>query len=231
MKKWMRLLLIAVLPTMVLVGCDDDDDDLDLLEEEANVMVVHASPDAPAVDLYVDNEEVSATALNYPNNTGYLELEEGTRNIKVTAAGAGLGSPVINADVDLEADENYTIFASGTLGSIEPLVLQDDLTEPAAGRAHVRFVHLSPDAPNVDVVVQNGPTLFSDIEFQEATGFMPVDAGTYTLEVQPVNSDDAAVTTTLTLQAGTIYTVFAKGFLTLPAGNNNALGAEVIVNN
>ncbi len=226
----MKLLLVAVLPTMVLASCDDDDDDLDIVEDEANVMVVHASPDAPAVDLYLDNTLVNATPLNYPGNTGYLDVEAGTRNIKVTAAGAGVGSPVINADVPFEEDKDYTVFAVNTLGNIEPLVLEDNLTDPAAGKAHVRVVHLSPDAPNVDVVVQGGPELFSDLEFKEATAFTPVDAGTYTLEVQPVGTDLAAVTATLTLEAGKIYTVFAKGFLTPPAGNNNNLGVEVIVN-
>lgn len=227
----MRLLLLAAVPTMLLTSCDDDDDDLDLLEEEANVMVVHASPDAPAVDLYVDDEKVNASALNYPDNTGYLEVEEGDRNIKVTAAGAGIGSPVINADVDLDEDEYYTIFAVDELNNIGALVLEDDLTEPASGKAHVRVVHLSPDAPNVDVVVQGGPTLFSDLEFREATAFTPVDAGTYTLEVQPVGSDDAAITTTLTLQEGVIYTVFARGYAAPPTGNSNTLDLEVIVNN
>ncbi|CAM3484759.1 DUF4397 domain-containing protein [Pontibacter korlensis] len=107
----------------------------------------------------------------------------------------------------------------------------DDLTAPASGKAHVRFVHLSPDAPNVDVVVQGGPVLFSDMEFKEASAFTPVDAGSYTVEVQPVNSDDAAVSATLNLQSGKIYTVFARGFLSPPSGNMNMLGAEVIENN
>ncbi|WP_229802138.1 DUF4397 domain-containing protein [Pontibacter akesuensis] len=227
----MRLTLVAVLPVMFFTSCEDDDDDLDLQEEQANVMVVHASPDAPGVDLYVDDAKVNSSALNYPNNTGYLEVEEGDRNFKVTAAGAGLGNPVIDADVMLDADKNYTVFAAGRLANIEPVVLEDNLAAPAAGKAHVRFVHLAPDAPNVDVVVQGGPTLFSDLQFKEATAFTPVDAGSYTLEVQPVGTDNAAVTATVMLQSGKIYTIFAKGLLSPPAGNNNALGAEVIVNN
>ncbi|PRY16167.1 uncharacterized protein DUF4397 [Pontibacter ummariensis] len=231
MKNWMKVMVLAMMPLVLLTSCDDDDEELDLLDEQANVMVIHASPDAPAVDLYVDNEQVNTAALNYPNNTGYLQLEEGTRNFKVTAAGAGLGSPVINADVPLVEDMNYSIFAVNTLGNIEPLVLEDNLTEPAEGKAHVRLVHLSPDAPNVDVVVQGGPTLFSNIGFKDATAFMPVDAGTYTLEVQPVGTDNTALTETLTLEEGMIYTVFAKGFLSPPEGNNNTLDTEVIVNN
>ncbi|TPE44849.1 DUF4397 domain-containing protein [Pontibacter mangrovi] len=231
MKKWMKLMMLAVVPTLFLASCDDDDDDMDLVVDQASVMVVHASPDAPGVDLYVDNTKVNSAALNYPDNTGYLDVEAGERNFKVTAAGAGVGSPVINADVDLEKDMSYTVFAADMLSDITPVVLEDDLIMPASGQAHVRFVHLSPDAPDVDVVVQGGPELFTDIEFKEATAFTPVAAGSYTVEVQPVGTDVAAVTATLDLQPGKIYTVFAKGFLNPPTDNMNTLGAEVIVNN
>ncbi|MFD2512884.1 DUF4397 domain-containing protein [Pontibacter locisalis] len=231
MKNWMKILFMAVMPAMLFVSCDDDDDDLDLLEDSAQVMVVHASPNAPAVDLYVDNQKVNASALNYPNNTGYLDVEAGNRNIKVTPAGAGVNDAVINANVDLDEDVFYSVFAADVVSSIEPVVLVDDLTEPAAGRAHVRFVHLSPDAPAVDIAVQNGPVLFSNIEFKENTAFMPVNAGSYTLEVRPTGSSNAVLTPTVNLVEGGIYTIFAKGFVTPPAGNNNTLGAEVIINN
>ncbi|WP_439881298.1 DUF4397 domain-containing protein [Pontibacter sp. MBLB2868] len=231
MKNWTKLLLLAIMPALFFTSCDDDDDDLDLLENTAQVMVIHASPDAPAVDLYVDNQKVNPSALNYPNNTGYLELEAGTRNIKVTPAGADVSSAVINADVDLDEDVAYSVFAADVVSSIEPVVLVDNLAEPATGKAHVRFVHLSPDAPTVDIAVQNGPVLFSDIEFKEGTAFMPVDAGTYNLEVRPAGSTSVVLSPTVNLVEGGIYTIFAKGFVTPPSGNSNALGAEVIVNN
>ncbi|MDX5481721.1 MAG: DUF4397 domain-containing protein [Hymenobacteraceae bacterium] len=227
----MKLLLLAVVPTMFLASCDDDDDDLDLLEGTAQVMVIHASPDAPAVDLYVDNDQVNTTALNYPDNTGYLEVDEGTRNIKVTPAGAGAANAVINADIDFDEDQNYSIFAVDEVANISALVLEDDLTDPATGRAHVRFVHLSPDAPAVDVAVQNGPVLFPNTAFRGATAFAPVDAGTYTLEVRLAGTDDVVLTEEVTLQSGVIYTIFARGFVEPPEGNNNELGAEIIVNN
>lgn len=230
MKKSIKLLLLAVLPAVFLASCDDDDD-LNLLEDNAQVMVVHASPDAPAVDLYVDDAKVNTTALNYPNNTGYLEVDNGNRNFKVTPAGAAISSAVINANVNLEDDKAYSVFAANTVSSIEAVVLEDDLSEPASGKAHVRFVHLSPDAPAVDIAVENGPVLFSNIQFKGNTAFTPVDAGTYTLEVRPAGSTDAVLTTPVQLTDGGIYTIFARGFLTPPSGNSNSLGAEVIVNN
>ncbi|AMM51347.1 cell wall anchor protein [Rufibacter sp. DG15C] len=233
MKKWMKLCLMAALPTLLFTtACDDDDEDAPAVEQKANVMVVHASPNAPTVDLYVDGTKVNNTALAYPRNTGYLQVETGTRNIRVTPSGSGVASAVIDANLTLAANMNYSVFAAGPVNNITAVVVEDNLTAPAAGRAHVRFIHLAPDAPNVDVVVQaTNANLFSNIAFKGSTAFTPVNAGSYTLLVQPVGTDVNAVTATVNLQAGKIYTVFAKGFLVPPAGNTNTLGAEVIVNN
>ncbi|MBF8964801.1 DUF4397 domain-containing protein [Pontibacter sp. FD36] len=228
MKKWMKIMMLAVLPAMVLTSCDDDDDDMTVIEN-ANVMVVHASPDAPGVDLLVDDEKVNSTALTYPNNTGYLEVPAGRRNVKVNAAGTN--TSVINANLDLERNMNYSVFAINTLSNIEPLVLMDDLTAPASGNAHVRFVHLSPDAPAVDVAVTGGPVLFSNSEFKEASPFAPVPTGTYNLEVRLAGTETVVLAVpNVQLASGRIYTVFARGFVSPPAENMNSLGAEIITN-
>ncbi|WP_232058354.1 DUF4397 domain-containing protein [Nibribacter ruber] len=229
----MKFSLLAVLPAVFLTtACDDDDEDSPMVEQKANVMVVHAAPNAPTVDLFVDGTKVNSTALAYPRNTGYLQVAAGSRNVKVAPSGAGAANAVIDANLNLTANTNYSVFAAGPLTALTAVVVEDNLTAPAAGRAHVRFIHLSPDAPNVDVVVQGTTSnLFSNIQYKGSTAFKPVNAGTYTLLVQPVGTDVNAVTANVTLQAGKIYTVFAKGFLNPPAGNNNSLGAEVIMNN
>lgn len=229
MKKWMKIMLLAIMPAIVLTSCDDDDDDDMGLNETASVMVVHASPDAPGVDLLIDDTKVNTAALTYPNNTGYLDVEAGRRNVKVNAAGTS--TTVINANLDLERDQNYSVFAINTLSNIEPLVLEDDLTAPASGKAHVRFVHLSPDAPAVDIAVTNGPVLFSNRAFKSATDFTPVDATSYDLEVRLAGTNTVVLSVPgVQLASGRIYTIFAKGFVAPPTGNNNALGAEVIIN-
>ena len=222
-------MLLAIMPAIVLTSCDDDDDDGMGLNETASVMVVHASPDAPGVDLLVDNNKVNTAALTFPNNTGYLDVNAGRRNVKVNAAGTS--TTVIDANLDLEEDQNYSVFAINTLSNIEALVLEDDLTAPASGKAHVRFVHLSPDAPAVDIAVTNGPVLFSNRAFKSATAFTPVDAASYDLEVRLAGTNTVVLSVPgVQLASGRIYTIFARGFVTPPAGNNNSLGAEVIIN-
>ena len=224
--------LFALLPLfglLFIAACEEEDDnnnDDDTTPATANVLVTHASPDAPGADLLVDSVIVNSSAMTFPNNTGYLEVESGTRNVQVNASGTS--NTVINADLDLMADNNYSVFAIDSLASISALVLEDDLTAPAAGNAHVRFVHLSPDAPAVDIT-SAGTTLFPNTSFGEATAFSPVPEGTYTIDVLLNSTSDTALTVPdLVLENGKIYTVWASGFA---GGGTPALGAQVIVNN
>lgn len=194
---------------------------------QANVLVIHASPDAPGVDLLVDDVKQNTSALTYPQNTGYLKVNAGSRNLKVNVAGTT--TTVINANVTLEQDKSYSVFAIDSVKKISAVVVADDLSTPAAGKAHVRFIHLSPNAPAVDIAVDGGAVVFPNTSFKVGTAFTPLDAGTYDLEVRVAGTQTVALDLDpLTLEAGKIYTVFAKGFLT--ADGVQALGAEIIVN-
>lgn len=219
----LRLAALGLVAATALTGCYDNPIGPTW---RAHVMAVHASPDAPGVDLLVDGK-VAGTNLTYPNNTGYLSVKPGTRNLKVNATGTT--TTVIDANVKLMRNTNYTVFATGALAGIAPLVLVDDLSTPAAGKAHVRFVHLSPDAPAVDVAVQGGPVVFGNRAFKDATDFTPLAAGTYDLEVRLAGTNTVVLPLPgITLQAGKIYTVFAKGFV--GGSGAQALGAQIIVN-
>lgn len=216
--------------SVMLVSCKKEKND------EASVLVTHASPNAPGVDLLVDNVKVNATALTFPNNTGYLKVNAGTRNIKVNAAGTS--TTVINADIPFTKDKNYSVFAYNQLASIGAILVEDNLAAPASGKAHIRFFHLSPGAPAVTVGVLSGSTftaVFSNRSFETQTtaaanqAFTPVDAGTYTFDVRVAGTSTSVLNLPgITLQAGKIYTVFARGIV----GNTTTpLGASIILHN
>jgi hypothetical protein len=187
----------------------------------ARVRVVHASPDAPAVDVWV-NGAVAFSNAPFKGITSYAELAPGSYQVQVSPTGA-TEPIVIDATLDLAADTDYTVVAVGTLDSIEPLVLVDNNSAPAAGKAHVRFVHASPDAPAVDIAVANGgPVLFSNVAFKGTGDYLPVDAGTYDLEVRLAGTDTVALSVPgVSLEEGKVYTVFAMGL----AGGEPALTA------
>jgi hypothetical protein len=215
----------------LVVSCSKSDD------PKARIMAVHASPNAPGVDVLVDNTKVNSSALTFPNNSGYLSVNAGTRNIKINVAGTS--TTVINANLSVVADKNYTVFAVDSVAKISAIAVEDNLATPASGKAHIRFFHLSPNAPSVDVGVLNGSTftgVFNNRSFETQSSaaanaaFTPVDAGTYTFQVRVAGTSTVALTIPgVTLQAGKIYTVFAKGFL--GGAGAEALGAQIINNN
>jgi hypothetical protein len=223
------LILAVSLISLSFIGCDDEETPVapTPLSSNSLVKVIHASPDAPGVDLLVDNT-IAGTNLTFPNNTGYLTVPSGTRNVKVNVTGTS--TTVIEANVNFMKDNNYSVFAVNSVANIEAVLVEDDLTSPAQGKAHVRFIHLSPDAPPVDITLTDGTVVFGNKSFKEFTAFTPLDAGSYDLEVRVAGTTNVALDLpVLSLEAGKIYTVFAKGFL---SGNGvQQLGAEIIVNN
>ena len=228
MKNVMMKSLVAVL-TLFMFSCDKDDD---VEPGQAQVMVVHASPNAPAVDVRVNNA-VALSNVAYPANSNYLAVNAGSTNIKVSPTSTTTN--VIDATVDLNANTSYSVFAIDSVNKIKAAVVSDNLATPASGKAHVRFFHFSANAPAVDIAVAGGPVLFSNRSFNDQSSnasvanFTPLDAGTYNLEVRVAGTSTVALAVPgVVLTAGKIYTVFAKGFL--GGTGAQALGAQVIVN-
>lgn len=183
------------------------------------VRVMHASPDAPAVDIFVDGQK-AVTALAFPKDTGYVSLPAGPHNVKVFASpSTGSGAPVLEANLTVGAGKDYTVLAIGQLGNstLALLPLEDNNAVPAEGKAHIRLIHASPDAPAVNVAVGGTKTnVFSNVAFKGVGAYTPVAAGSYDLDVNVASSGQTAKTVTgLSLGNKGVYTAVAVGL----AGN------------
>jgi hypothetical protein len=175
-------------------------------QDEAFVRVVHASPDAPNVDVWVDGEAV-LTDVPFTAVSDYLTLPAGTYNVQVTATGAT--DPVIDADLTLEAGTSYTVAATGMLADIAAIVLVDDRI-PTDNQSKLRVFHVSPSAPaEVDVAVTDGPIVVEGLAYREATDYLTLDPGTYPLEIRAADDEAAALALEANLEAGQNYTAIA----------------------
>jgi hypothetical protein len=173
---------------------------------EARVRVVHASPDAPNVDVWVDGETV-LTDVPFGAVSDYLTVPAGTYNIQVTATGDT--TPVIEADLEFAGGSSTTIAAYGLLADITAAVFSDD-TMVAEGQAKLRAIHLSPSAPaSVDIAVQGGDVVVPGLAYPEASGYLTLDPGDYPLEIRAAGDTAAALAFDVTLEANTNYTAFA----------------------
>jgi hypothetical protein len=209
----LKLLTLLFAATTLTTACSDDDDNTGP-DGEARVRVVHASPDAPDVDVLVDDAEVVGD-VSYLTASDYLEVPAGDHNLKVNAAGTT--TTVIDEDVSLVDGTDYTVIASGLLAAIEPIVLEDDNSPPAAGTARVRAIHGAPSAAAVDVYVTAPdvdleaelPTL-GNVEFGDVADYIEAPVGDYQVRVTPAGTKTVVIDSgTLTLESGQVRTAIA----------------------
>lgn len=179
--------------------------------DQAKVRIVHASPDAPAVDITVNGETVVENA-EFKAVTDYLMVPAGEHEVSIFAAGTvEEGNPVLTTTLAVEEGKAYTALAINKLESLEVAVTNDDTTT-GADKAKVRVGHFSPDAPNVDVAVTGGDVLFADAPFKGVTEYAEVDPMTVDLEVRVAGTEDVVLSLPGTeLKGNMIYTVLAVG--------------------
>jgi hypothetical protein len=218
-------LFAALLP---VTSCSNDDNNpVNPGSQQSRVMTVHTVPDGPAVDVLVDGVVV-VPSLDYLGSTTYLTVNAGTRNVRLNLAGTT--NTLAESNVLVQSNRSSTVFAVGLATSAEVVMLNDDLSAPAPGQAKVRFVHLAPDGPPVDLAVAGGAVVFSNTAFKGDKPFQSIAAGTYDLELRAAGTVTVLLPMpSITFEAGKIYTVYARG---LVAGTGpTALGASLLTHN
>jgi hypothetical protein len=139
--------LVALL-SLSLVACFDSNSDNND-KDSAYVRVLHASPDAPNVDVLVDG----AAALEnvaYQQGSGYLKVDAGARAISIRVNGTE--TIALAQDLTLAANGYYSVIAQNNVASLELEVL-DDTTKKNNGSTDLTVVHSSTTAGSVDVYV------------------------------------------------------------------------------
>ncbi len=204
------------------------------VERAAQVRVAHFSPDAPAVDVYVDGE-VAVEALEYPVVTDFLELEPGTYSIAVAPAGTSLDDAVIGPlNVAFEEQSVQTIAAVGSVdaGTLTATVIVEDGNPISEDNARVTFIHAVEDAPGVDVYGSNA-LLVQSLRFPSANsdgGFTrEIPAGEINFTITVAENRDAVLASAnnIDLEDGVFYIVAAIGTAEEP-GLLVVTGDEVI---
>ncbi|MGB5256509.1 MAG: DUF4397 domain-containing protein [Woeseiaceae bacterium] len=206
--------------------------------------VVHGSPSAPPVNVYVTgatDDLASSTPVNgtgtplaFEGFTPQLERPEGDYRIRVVADGDATLTPVFDTGdtpITLAAGADLLIVAIDNTGPgaspVDLIVLDGTAAtqiEDAATPASAIAVHLSPDAPAVDILADDTSTpaddaipLVRNVSFGEFCDLNAIPApADYTLSVV-ANADNSIVATQFSLgvQPSTQATAIVTGFLDL----------------
>lgn len=178
--------------------------------QNAFVRILHASPNAPAVDIYV-NDKLFVKGIRYKGFSKYYSVPAGTYSVKAYPAGQRV-NPVLSTTVTISTNTIQTIAAIGTLPNISIQSIPEPKQQIIPSKAYVRFVHLSPNAPRVDVGVAGGAALFKNVGYKEVTSYIPVDSGFYTFEVRATGTGERVLhVPNIHLLPNRFYTVYAVG--------------------
>jgi hypothetical protein len=229
MKKTLFSLLGSLAVIAGVVSCNTKDQNP--TPPIATFGIVHASPDAGNVDVYVGGN-LAAQNFAYGADTGYFAVTPGTYTLQF--APTGTTNFVINTNIMLSPATTYSIFAIDSLSAIKAAVVTDSFTTPSTDSVRVRFFHFSPDAPAVDVAIAGGSTLFGNRTFNDQSAnasyqsFTTIAAGTYNLEVRTAGTSTVVLPVpAITLEGGKVYTLYAKGFLTGTGTQSLAIGTVI----
>lgn len=214
----------------------------------AHISFVNARPQNVGIQFWTYTTQVTKTAVLPNTKTDYIDTQFGDVQINFTegtstsykasrqfgnsAAFTSTGGP--NGPI---ATYYHTVFAiRNNEGTADSLILfYDDLSAPPAGKAKVRFVHLSSGVSAVDVSVNGGTSLFTNVGYGQAGGevlsgegynvwslgpFVNVDAGEVSFSVTKSADHSGLSVFDYELVAGKIYTVYI-----------NETGATVLTHN
>jgi hypothetical protein len=178
-------------------------------------------PGVGEVDVHLGTgDELGSAALTSfaPKETtdGYLEVPAGDYRIRITPA----DSETVAYDsgiVPLQAGLSYFVTALDRESGFAPASTVALLDDPAFvaledQRTRVRAMHLSPDAPAVDVLV-NGDVVLDNFAFREVSEYLTVLPGAYTVGVAATGTTSSVADLDVTLEPGMAYSVLATGLL------------------
>jgi len=182
-------MLLALAP-LALAACHDGNSS-SAPQASPQIQVLHASPDAPAVNVLV-NGTVAFPNLDYGQGTGYTTLNSGSYAIEVQAQTPGTPTTVIGpSSLTFAANTIYTIVAEGPVASLGPVIFTRPETAVASTSVRVEVLHAAPNAPSVSVWVTapgadlSSTTPLGTFSFQGSLPPATVAAGQYEIRVTP----------------------------------------------
>lgn len=179
--------------------------------EPALLRVMHDSPDAPPVDVYVNGERVLEN-IGYTVTTEYLQVAPGQQFIQVVPTGQGVENAVIEAMVDLIRGEPYTVVAVNNVANIQALVLSDKDENLPADLASVRVIHASSNTGAFDIRPVGSEIPFLTDQFFTSADYVSLPPGVYQFEVLSSETGELLVTSPeFRFEAGWVYSITLTG--------------------
>lgn len=230
--------LSAVVIGLASCGGGDNDNNTGYVEQiNSEIRVLHASQDAPMVNVNLDGAE-ALSGVDFSQSSELINLQGESHSISVDGILPGGAATVIGpVDLTFMDDMIYEIVAVGSVSNIEPVVVsrEKDFDEKMV---RVQVLHAFSGAPLVDVHVTapgdmlSSGTVLGSFDFKETLGPVEIGAGDYRIRVTlPGDLDALYDSGTVSLPVGSDVFIAAIGNTTITdAGVGSPVALSVAVN-
>jgi hypothetical protein len=184
-----RAAALALLGTVLtLTGCQA----IVSSAPEAQVRVIHATPDTAGLDIYQGSNAL-AYNLGFGTVTSYIPLTPGTYTIHADTAGSRQVLSAVKGT--FAASTQYTVLLGNPASNLQQLTLTDQSQPAPAGQIALRFLNQASHVSAVDIyLVPAGqrlaavPPLLTSVAFGANTGYINVPTGAYSLIMLPTGT-------------------------------------------
>ena len=184
-----------------------------MMDKPAYVRVVHASPDAPAVDVFLDGKQTVDGAA-FKAVTSFGDVPAGKHSVLVTVHGDK--KEVLKQEFDLKAGTYYTVAATGLLKDIKLTAFTASSMMMSKSKAKINVYHLSPGSPNVDALAvdMKNAKIVSNLAYGKMVTKLVNPMGV-NLNIVPAGKMTPVVKNLsgVSIAAGKSYSIFAMGTL------------------
>jgi len=228
MKSFGRWACLLVVP-LLITACLDQGEPVEL-PPVAHLSIYNASPDAPALDVYVENTRINHQGVDYSNRINYTRFRTGERFFRFTPFNGF--NTLHESSHTLEADKVYSMFVTNTISNVSTLLVEDRWSTPEAGHAKLRSLHLSPDLEGANIrLFREGSELVQSGIFEQVNDFEDIEAGVYTIEVtSPITGEILVNAENVEIRNSRIYTLLLRGFQNPTGGSTNGLALQLLAN-
>ncbi|MBX6363737.1 MAG: DUF4397 domain-containing protein [Gemmatimonadetes bacterium] len=236
------LLLCAV----ALAACDKNgvQDITEAPQGGAAIKFYNLAVGAPSVNFYAGDKKMTAissgTGVESTSGTAYGSAAAGdhytdlapgqyTLSARITAE-TDHGLAIASVPVTIDAGQHYSFYLSGfydpTTKTVDAFVVSDPIPENFDyDHAYIRFVNAISNSTPMTLYARSQDTgaevaIGGDVAYKSAGAFTAIPPGVYTLSTRTAGSSTDAITRSATaFGAGGVYTISARGDMTVTSSS------------
>ena len=172
------------------------------------IRFLHSVPRVMPVDIYL-NGSLFFNRVFFTHFSPYLYVPEGVYEVTVFIT-MTKENPIIRQNIEVKNGELATLTMTGNYDDIKLLLIPEDKESAVGNNSKIRFVHLSPNVPELNVLLDN-VMMFSNVDFREITEYVQIPTQFYQLDIELSQNNRLLRSNRIAINPNRIYTLYVMG--------------------